>query len=122
MLMARVVVITEPLLAPGYQLAGVETIVARSAVEAGQHLRALLASVAPPGTDPVGVIGVHAPYLAHLDEELQRRIEVTALPVVIALPSGATAVAGEAHRELIVRMLQRAIGYQITFAPEEDAS
>lgn len=122
MLMARVVVITEPLLAPGYQLAGAETIMARSAAEAGQHLRTLLASAEPQGTDPVGVIGVHAPYLAHLDEELQRRIEATVLPVVIALPSGAAAVAGEAHRERVVRMLQRAIGYQITFAPEEDAS
>lgn len=122
MLMARVVVITEPLLAPGYQLAGVETIVARSATEAGQHLRALLAGAGPQGAEPVGVIGVHAPYLAHLDEDLQRRIEAMTLPVVIALPSGAVAVAGETYREQVVRMLQRAIGYQITFAPEEDAS
>ena len=111
--MARVVIITEPNLAPGFQMARVETIAARSAAEAQAQLEQLRSS------DDVSVIAIHAPFLAEMDETLQRDIEMQVMPLVIALPTGTAQAAGYTRREQIAHMLRRAIGFQITFQPEE---
>jgi len=111
--MARVVIITEPGLAPGYQMAGVETLAVKSAGEARQRLEELLSA------RDVSVIAVHALYLAALDESLQRKIDAQVMPVVISVPAGLTSARGSTRREYISHMLRRAIGFEITFQPLE---
>ncbi len=64
--MAHTIVITEPDLAPGYQLAG-ETLIAQSSQEAYQHIETLRRA------GNVSVIVVHAPYYAELEDSLRRR-------------------------------------------------
>lgn len=111
--MARLVIITTPELAPGFQLAGVTTRQAGSAREANSILRELLDG------GEQGVIGVYGPYLAHMDRDLRRRLEQMVNPVVIAMPAGRlTAEPGE-RRAQIAAMLRRIVGYHITFPGQE---
>ncbi len=111
--MAHTIVITEPDLAPGYQLAGVETLIAQSSQEAYQHIETLRRA------GNVSVIAVHAPYYAELEDSLRREMEKQVIPVVISLPVGLKTAAAGTHREQVRRMLRRAIGFEITFQPEE---
>ncbi|OQA45543.1 MAG: V-type ATP synthase subunit F [Chloroflexi bacterium ADurb.Bin325] len=111
--MSHVIIVTEPDLAPGYQLAGAETLVARSAQEAYQHIETLRRA------GNVSVIAVHAPYYAELEESLRREMEKQVIPVVISLPVGLKTPAAGTHREQVRRMLRRAIGFEITFQSEE---
>ena len=110
--MGRVIVITTPELSPGYQMAHVQTIVARSAREAQTRLEPFLAD------DDISVIAIHSAYLADMDEAVRRRIDTQPLPAVVALPTG-LAQGGEApRREQLASMLRRAIGFEITFQAE----
>jgi vacuolar-type H+-ATPase subunit F/Vma7 len=111
--MTHVIVITEPDLAPGYQMAGAETLVARSSQEASQHIETLRRA------GNVSVIAVHAPYYAELEDGLRREMEKQVIPVVISLPVGLKTGAAGTHREQVRRMLRRAIGFEITVQPEE---
>ncbi|GAB4560414.1 MAG: hypothetical protein Kow0047_07010 [Anaerolineae bacterium] len=110
--MARVVIISNPEMAIGYRLAGVETVVARSASEAASAIRSLLSE------PDVGVIAVDASYMARMDETLQREIESRISPIVVALPSAGMGGEAETRRAQIARLLRRSIGYQISFPGE----
>ncbi len=46
-------------------------------------------------------------------------MEKQVIPVVISLPVGLKTAAAGTHREQVRRMLRRAIGFEITFQPEE---
>ena len=115
--MGRVIVITTPELSPGYQMAHVQTIVARSAREAQTRLEPFLADASVYRGD-ISVIAIHSAYLADMDEAVRRRIDTQPLPAVVALPTG-LAQGGEApRREQLASMLRRAIGFEITFQAE----
>jgi vacuolar-type H+-ATPase subunit F/Vma7 len=107
--MAKLVVITDPTLALGFRLAGVDVYTAGTAEEAQRLLLALMAE------GEAGVIAVNADYLAVLDEPTRRRIEASYKPVVVGLPSGAAIAPGERRSRYIAELIRRAIGFRITF-------
>ena len=111
--MAKLVVITEPALAPGFRLAGVEVHTASTAAEAERLLLALV------DEGEAGVIAVHAPYLAALDERTHRRLDVRATPVVVGLPTGMAVTSEERRSRQLAELIRRAIGFRITFRGEE---
>jgi len=113
--MAKLAVITEPALAPGFRLAGVEVHTAYSAAEAEQLLRVLI------DEGEAGVIAVHAPYLATLDERTRRRLEARATPVVVGLPTGLAVTAEEPRSRHLAELIRRAIGFRITFRGEAES-
>ena len=111
--MAKLVVITEPALAPGFRLAGVEVHTASTAAEAERLLLALM------DEGEAGVIAVHAPYFVALGERTRRRIEIRATPVVMGLPTGMAVTSEERQSQHLAELIRRAIGFRITFRGEE---
>lgn len=107
--MAKLAVITEPELALGFALAGVEVYPADSPEAAKKILLALM------GEADMGVVAVHAGHLSALDEVTRRRVSESYRPVVVALPSGVPTEVGERRSQQIAEMIRRAIGFRITF-------
>lgn len=107
--MARLAVITEPALVPGFALAGVEVYGADSPAEAKRVLMALM------GEPDVGIIAIHTGHLSALDEATRRRVSESAKPMVVAVPGGVPTEAGERRSREIAEMIRRAIGFRITF-------
>jgi vacuolar-type H+-ATPase subunit F/Vma7 len=115
--MSQVTVIVPAELAAGYRLAGVRTETAASATAAGQVLDHILT-----GSDPPGVIAMHAPYLRDLDEHWQHRLAEPGGFLVTALPGGEARDGKPAHTgESLRDLLARAVGYEFTFDPEDSA-
>jgi V/A-type H+-transporting ATPase subunit F len=105
-------IITTPDQASGYQLAGVETFAVQSSSEAEHLLRTLLES------DEASLIGVRQDLLLAMDPRLQRRIETSYRPVVIAIPVAAARTGAAARRRYIAELIRRAIGFHISFGAE----
>jgi len=111
--MARLSVITDPTLAPGFRLAGGEVFAVRSPAEARQVLQRLL------DEGEAGVIAVSDEFLTGLDDALRQRIEAGYKPVVVAIPGGGSAAAEALRSRHITELIRRAIGIRITFRAEE---
>jgi vacuolar-type H+-ATPase subunit F/Vma7 len=112
--MARLTMVVPPDLALGFRLAGADVVAVASGPEASEALERLTA-------DPeVGVIGVHAPFFDGIAPSARLRYEDMVAPVVVAVPLGAGEGTGD-HRARLASLLQRAIGYRISFG-EGDAS
>jgi vacuolar-type H+-ATPase subunit F/Vma7 len=113
--MARLTVIAPPDLAVGFRLAGTDVVAVEGAAETAQALERL-------GSDSeVGVIGVYAPFFHDLASDIRRRWEESVAPVVIAVPVGAAVTGARDHRARLASLLQRAIGYRISFGEEDEA-
>lgn len=110
--MGRLMVITTVDLAPGFQLAGVETFAAEDGPAAEAALRDLLRQ------GGASLIAVHQDFLRVMDPLLQRRIETTFPPVVLAIPGGILLQEADKRRRYISDLIQRVIGFQITFERE----
>jgi vacuolar-type H+-ATPase subunit F/Vma7 len=111
--MAKLAVITDPTLAPGFRLAGVEVHVTSTVEEAKQRIFALMRE------GEMGIIAINASYLSAFDEPTRRRMEESSGPVVVALPAGMAVAAEERRSRLIAELVRRAIGFRITFRGEE---
>ena len=112
--MGRLVVIVPSPLVPGYRLAGATTWSAGDIVDAARQIRRVF------DEEPdIHVVAVHEPWLDELPRDLQRAIDERVVPVVVGLPVGADPEAASHRRARLVRMLHQAIGYRITFRPEE---
>ena len=110
--MARLMMIAPPDLAIGFRLAGTDVETVENANETGKVLERLAA-------DPeVGVIGVYAPFYDRLPPEARVAWEDSVRPVVIAVPVGAAGAGERDHRARLASLLQRAIGYRISFGEE----
>jgi V/A-type H+-transporting ATPase subunit F len=112
--MGRLMVITTPDLAPGFQLAGAETFVVESAEEAKTVLQQLLEG------DEASLIVLRQDLLGAVPPRLQRQIDASYRPVVMAIPGGTPTTSAEEHRRYIAELIQRAIGFHITFGTERD--
>jgi vacuolar-type H+-ATPase subunit F/Vma7 len=118
--MGRLMVVTTPDLVPGFQLAGVETFAVENVDQAESILGELLSG------DEAGLIVVRQGLLEAMGARLQRQVQHSFRPVVIAIPGGmpTTTASGRRHR-YISELIRRAIGFRITFGsaqPEtEDA-
>ena len=110
--MGQLIVITTPDLAPGFQLAGVETFAVEGAEQAAAILRRFLAG------DEASLIVVRRGLLQAVPPRLRRQLETSYRPVVMAIPGGLPADAGAERRRTIAELIRRAIGYQITFGAE----
>jgi vacuolar-type H+-ATPase subunit F/Vma7 len=110
---SRLVVLTTPDLAPGYQLAGAKTLAVVSAEEATSELLSLVE-----GRGEKGVIAVHEPFHGALDLDLRRRFDETTEPLVVPLPAGEAGEGDRRRRERLLKMLWQAVGYEITFDAE----
>ena len=109
---ARLLIVTNPLLDPGFRLAGVGTRVAQTAEEAEQAVRRLL------DEEELGVIAVHRPFLEGFDPEFRQRLESLVSPVVLPVPDGLESESPQARRARFAELLQRAVGYHIVFGEE----
>ncbi len=103
------VVIAPPELAGGFQLAGAAVREALDSAEAAQAVAALIED------GERGVIAVYAPFLNEFDGENRQRMLQSVSPVVVALPAGLEAEAAASRRARLAGLLQRAVGYHITF-------
>lgn len=107
--MAKIAVITQPALAAGFTLAGVDCYAASSAVEAKKWLLMLVQD------SSVGIVAIDAGYLNALDHSTRQQVDGSLGPVVVGLPSGLPTQAGERPGEQIIEMIRRAIGFRISF-------
>ena len=107
--MAKIAVITQPALAAGFALAGVDSYSAASVAAAKKLLLTLMED------SDVGVVAIDAGYLNALDQSARKRVSESYMPVVVALPSGVPTAAGERPSEQIAEMIRRAIGFRISF-------
>ena len=97
-------VITGPGSTAGFALAGVEVAAAIDAQAAARTLEAL---------DPrVGVVIIDQRLYREVPDELRRRLNRAAEPVVIPVPGPDWAEESSAH-EYVVDILRRAIGYRV---------
>ena len=110
--MARLMMIAPPELAVGFRLAGTDAVAVETAAETGAVLERLTADA------EVGVIGVYAPFFEALPMETRLEYEDSVAPVVISVPVGAAGTGARDHRARLAALLQRAIGYRITFGEE----
>ena len=108
--MSRLVVIADPETASGFQLAGVEVVRADDLETATSQLLQLLSDAT------VGLVAISASLMARLDDGLRRRIENSYRPVVVTLPAGGPTMGFTTRREYLTALMQRAIGFHITFA------
>jgi len=110
---ARLTVITNPTLAPGFRLAGVEVIAVESHASAHTALVRLL------DEGDAGIIAIDEPFLSALDYATARRIEEMVKPVVVSLPVGADVLPEQRRSRQIAELIRRAIGIRITFRENE---
>jgi vacuolar-type H+-ATPase subunit F/Vma7 len=111
----RLLVLATPEQAPGYRLAGVAVEAVDDADSALARLEQLLAE----GTEG-GVIAVPGRYLRAARGALRERIAAAAVPLVIELPDERRGDAGTRQARLRA-LLARAVGYEMTFEPGEQA-
>lgn len=111
-LAAQLVVVVPPELASGFRMAGVDVHESSDADAAARFLDAAL--------DEGGrsVVGVYSPYLPTIDSPQYERCERSIAPIVVPLPSGLEALEGIGRRARLAALLQRAVGYHITFGDE----
>lgn len=102
--MYKFIVVTDPDLASGFRLAGVEVIEACDVVEAKKIISTLIYR------DDTGIVAVNEEFMESLDEKLMDKIEKTYRPIIIPIPSVSK---GVDKRSYIERLLSKAIGYNI---------
>jgi len=99
-------VLCRPVLAPGFELAGLRVTCAPDALAAADALKKLAAT---PG---VGVVLVDDALYRGLPAELRARFDREALPVLAPFPSPAWDAASEAEA-YVLEILRQAIGYRV---------
>ena len=110
---ARLRVVTPPELAPGFRMGGATVHTVDSADQAAEMVDALVTE------GERGVIGVYAPWFDEFDRLRRARLEDSIAPIVVAVPSGLMAESDADRRARLAGLLQRAIGYHITFEERE---
>jgi vacuolar-type H+-ATPase subunit F/Vma7 len=110
---AKLTVITNPTLAPGFRLAGVEVIAADSQERARNALVQLL------DEGEAGIIAMDPLFMSGLDYATSHRISELVKPVVVALPMGADVLPEQRRSRQIAELIRRAIGIRMTFREQE---
>lgn len=105
--MARIVFLTDHENSIGFRIAGADTAVVGSPEEAAELLTDALEK------GEAGLIAVNEELWAGLEERLQHRAERSSAPIVVPIPTVRAVEAWEKEEEYIVKMIRRAIGYQL---------
>jgi vacuolar-type H+-ATPase subunit F/Vma7 len=108
---ARVLGVTTADLAAGFRLAGAAVTESDTAEAAAGAIKQAVAE------GERGVIAVYEPYLEDMDPETRLELSASVSPVVVPIPPGLTG-AGEGRRARLASLLQRAVGYHISFGEE----
>lgn len=114
--MGRLMVITTPNTAPGFQLAGVETFVAEDGEQTEVILQQLLAQ------GEASLIAIRQDLLQDLAPRLRHQLESSFAPLVMAIPGGTPTTPLGERRRYVTELIRRAIGFQITFGAEKPIS
>jgi len=109
-------VITTPDLAPGFQLAGVETFPVEEPDQAEAVLSKLLTG------HEASLIVIRRGLVQAMSPRLRRQIESSYRPVVMEIPGSMPTLSGGDRRRQITELIRRAIGFQITFGTDTPAS
>jgi vacuolar-type H+-ATPase subunit F/Vma7 len=112
--MSSLRVVTQPDLAPGFALAGVETF----PVDDSETAEGLLSAWLDLGE--AGLIALDERLLPGLTASLLRRLEHSERLFHIAIPAGMYSGSAEARQERIAALIRQAIGFHITFRHEDD--
>lgn len=100
-------VITGPLLASGFRLAGLPVDEVATPREAGDLLERIAA------TAGAGVILLQQDYYDGMPEPLRRAAERWAVPIVVPIPAAEWDTTRRGAVDYIMELLQRAIGYRV---------
>lgn len=111
--MGHLLVITTPDLAPGYQLAGVETFAVQTVEEAETTLSKLL------DERDASLIIVRRALLQAMDPRLQRRLEASVQPVVMPIAGRPTHIPGKEYRHHLLQLIRHTVGFHISFGASE---
>ena len=106
---ANLTLIVPPELSSGFRIAGTDVM---ESPDTGTTEEILERLVTEGGR---GVVGVYSDFYSELDESLRERIERSVAPIVIPLPSGLEPDRGVSQRARVAALLERAVGYHITF-------
>jgi vacuolar-type H+-ATPase subunit F/Vma7 len=109
---AHLVLVTPDELAVGFRLGGARALVARDTTHAEELTLELIAD------GERGVIGVYEPWMEQFDPEVRTRLEGSVAPVVVAVPAGLGDGGEDTRRARIASLVERAVGYHITFGEE----
>lgn len=106
--MYKLTVVTDPEVADGFRLSGVDVRVAFSPEEARQIVSELM-------DDPeIGIIGLDVRLESGIDLRLQRKIDSVYRPVVVTLPLGDRLDTDSGASDRLARMIRRAVGFDVT--------
>ncbi|MHB0976412.1 MAG: V-type ATP synthase subunit F [Candidatus Aquicultorales bacterium] len=105
--MYKLVILTRPESAFGFQLAGVDVVEASDADEAKKKLVALM------NDDRAGIIAMDDDLLAAMDDRIKEKIDKLYRPIVIPIPAKNKVETSDARPEYIRRLIRRAVGFDI---------
>lgn len=109
---SHLTVIVPPELTSGFRITGVDVEESRDAETALGVLETLVAEAGG------GVVGVYSDFYDAIDETLRDRLERSVAPIVIPLPTGLERDRAVGQRARVAALLERAVGYHITFEGE----
>lgn len=107
--MSRLLVVTQPELASGFHLAGVDAFAAANAEEACQLIAKWLDS------GESGLLAVDEKLLAGFDAAFRRRLDGAEQLPYLTLPSGSAAEGDLSEQRRIAALLRQAVGVHISF-------
>ena len=107
--MGNLLVITTPDLAPGFQLAGVETFSVETVEEAEETLTRLL------DDREASLVIVRRALLQAMESRLQRRLESSVQPVVMQIAGRPASIPGKDHQQHLTELIRRTVGFHINF-------
>jgi len=111
--MSRLIVVTSPDLAVGFNLAGVETFAAADVETAAEWIEAWLAS------KEQGLLAIDDGLLARMRPGLIRRLEASDQTFFLAIPGGQGPGEAVFRQRRIAELTRRAIGFHSIFKTEK---
>lgn len=111
--MSRLLVLTRPSLAPGFQLAGVDVFSAEDLETAQFMIENWLEA------GETGLIAIDDGLLENMDPILLKRLETSDNLPYLAIPGGEPLGLEASRRHRITMMIRQAIGFHITFKGED---
>jgi len=111
--MSRLLVLTRPGLAPGFQLAGVETYCAEDVEGAQELIGAWLE------TGEAGLLAIDDGLLAGMGPSFLKRLDASPSLAYLAIPAGEPLGREGSRKYRITQVIRRAVGVHITFRGTE---
>lgn len=111
--MSRLLVITQPALVPGFQLAGVDAFGAPDVETAEELIQEWLAQ------GERGLLAIDEEILRSMDAQVVARLDAAEQLPYLAIPGGGSSDQPVTRQQRLATMLRRAIGFHITFKGSE---